>query len=485
MVNKRRTVITTDGEVDDMNSFIRYLLYSNDIDTAGIILTSSVYHYAGNGEDIEPYRWTGESWIPELIEEYAKIYPNLVKHADGYPEPEYLKSIYRVGNISAPGEMEQVTEGSRFLEELILDDDPRTLYIQTWGGTNTTARALKSIQERYQDTPDWSEIKKRIEEKLVIYIILDQDVTYSDYIAKNWDISVVNDKFNFWYFAYMWKMVSPELTSRLEATWNLKKIRNAHGPLLSKYALIGDGNFLNGELFEEQRGTDEYLEKNPQYQRYEFISEGDSPSYFYLLNNGLRNAEHPEYGGWGGRFKKANSSLYLNGAVDYNPYTKRFEAEYSLTRWFDDIQDDFAGRANWCLAESFEEVAHYPFVEKTELDINVSVGEKVALSIPAQDRNGLDLLYKSWCYFEASSYWQDIIDAHQVEHVSAEGLPLSIHSEEVEVDFHLDIVNQSSNVLVQIPADAKRGDTFHVITEVSNRTETPLKTYVRHILTVS
>lgn len=40
-----------------------------------------------------------------------------------------------------------MTEGSRFLEELILDDDPRTLYIQTWGGTNTTARALKSIQE--------------------------------------------------------------------------------------------------------------------------------------------------------------------------------------------------------------------------------------------------------------------------------------------------------------------------------------------------
>ena len=47
-----------------------------------------------------------------------------------------------------------MTEGSRFLEELILDDDPRTLYIQTWGGTNTTARALKSIQERYEGTAE-------------------------------------------------------------------------------------------------------------------------------------------------------------------------------------------------------------------------------------------------------------------------------------------------------------------------------------------
>ena len=48
-----------------------------------------------------------------------------------------------------------MTEGSRFLEELILDDDPRTLDIQTWGGTNTTARALKSIQERYEGTAEW------------------------------------------------------------------------------------------------------------------------------------------------------------------------------------------------------------------------------------------------------------------------------------------------------------------------------------------
>ncbi|MGN1183485.1 MAG: nucleoside hydrolase-like domain-containing protein, partial [Faecalibacillus sp.] len=38
---KARTVITTDGEVDDMNSVIRALLYSNDMDISGIVLTSS------------------------------------------------------------------------------------------------------------------------------------------------------------------------------------------------------------------------------------------------------------------------------------------------------------------------------------------------------------------------------------------------------------------------------------------------------------
>ena len=37
---KARTVITTDGEVDDRDSVLRALLYANDMDIAGIVLTS-------------------------------------------------------------------------------------------------------------------------------------------------------------------------------------------------------------------------------------------------------------------------------------------------------------------------------------------------------------------------------------------------------------------------------------------------------------
>jgi hypothetical protein len=33
----------------------------------------------------------------------------------------------------------------------------------------------------------------------------------------------------------------------------------------------------------------------------EFIMEGDTPSFLYLIPNGLGDAEHPEWGGWGGR----------------------------------------------------------------------------------------------------------------------------------------------------------------------------------------
>lgn len=301
---KSRTVITTDGEVDDMNSVIRALLYANEMDIAGIVLTSSTYHYAGDAEaGIEAFRWTGTEWLDNFLNAYEEVYPNLTVHAQGYPTPDYLKSVTHIGNITNVGEMEKVTDGSEFLKNLFLDDDPRTLYVQTWGGTNTTARALKSIEEEYKDTDQWEEIQQKINDKLVLYIILDQDDSYSNYIAVNWpDLKIINDRSNFWHFAYAWKNHTNEVNSRLQGEWNLENIKEGHGALLDYYALMGDGNVIEGELEEEQRGIDAYLENNPQYNRYDFISEGDSPSFLYLIDNGLRSMEDPSYGGWGGRF---------------------------------------------------------------------------------------------------------------------------------------------------------------------------------------
>lgn len=42
--DKTRTVVTTDMEQDDLASLIRYLLYTPDFDTQGIIYSSSRYH---------------------------------------------------------------------------------------------------------------------------------------------------------------------------------------------------------------------------------------------------------------------------------------------------------------------------------------------------------------------------------------------------------------------------------------------------------
>lgn len=143
---KARTVITTDGEVDDMDSMIRYFYYANEMKLEGIVITSSTYHYAGDTEKgIEPYRWTGTDWIYKMLDAYEKVQPNLSKHAEGFPTADSIRENTKIGNIKNVGEMEEVTEGSEFLKELFLNDDDSPLYVQTWGGTNTTARALKSI----------------------------------------------------------------------------------------------------------------------------------------------------------------------------------------------------------------------------------------------------------------------------------------------------------------------------------------------------
>ena len=48
--SKPRTIITTDGEVDDQDSFIRFLLYANEFKTEGLIYSSSEWHYKGDGK---------------------------------------------------------------------------------------------------------------------------------------------------------------------------------------------------------------------------------------------------------------------------------------------------------------------------------------------------------------------------------------------------------------------------------------------------
>lgn len=482
---KARTIITTDGEVDDMNSFLRYLLYSNEVDTEGIILTSSVYHYAGNSDKgIEPFRWTGETWIPEFIDSYGDVYNNLKVHDENYPTPEYLKSIYHIGNITNKGEMEEETEGSIFLENYLLNDkDERILYIQTWGGTNTTARALKSLEEKYSQQAIWETLKKRIEDKVVIYIILNQDETYSDYIAMNWNIKVVNDKFNFWHFAYLWKFVNKNLTTRLSSEWN-HDLKMNYSDFLNKYALMADGNILEGELAEEQRGDENYIKNNPEYKPFEFISEGDSPSFFYLFNNGLRNSEDPTFGGWGGRFKKENENLYTNDALDYNPFSMQYESEYTLTRWFDDIQDDFKVRASWTTTDNFDDATHYPIISVNgDLDRNVLAGEIVNISTSAKDSNGKKLYYKWWYYFEASTYSK--LELLESKYQDIEGFLIGQNAKFVNESKSIVKLEgeNTSDLICYIPEDIKHNETIHLILEVSNEGPNSLKSYKRIILT--
>ncbi|WP_462411431.1 DUF1593 domain-containing protein [Neobacillus sp. Marseille-QA0830] len=483
--SKARTVITTDGEVDDMNSMIRALLYSNEMDIKGIVLSSSVYHYAGDAEKgIEPFRWTGTEWLTNYLNAYKEAYPNLIKHAKGFPSAEYLRSVTKIGNISSPGEMEKVTDGSEFLKKLFLDKDDSDLYVQTWGGTNTTARALKSIQEEYENTPQWADIKKRVSDKLVIYIILNQDTSYESYIAQNWPgIRIINDRSNFWHFAYAWTSNPSQVNSRLQGAWNYENIQHGHGTLMDLYALMGDGKILAGELPNEQRGSEDYLNSHTQYNRYDFISEGDSPSFLYLVDNGLRSMENPSYGGWGGRFGEVNNNLSQNTVLDFDPYKNRYESEYSLMRWFDDMQDDFAARADWVTASKYKDANHNPTLSiKEGLDLKVKKGEKITLHAKGKDPDGDELMYKWWRYFEADTYEDSKVPPKETTS-SFLGLHRELADGEVTDSIPLE-GSDTNTVSFTVPKDAKSGDTIHIIAEVQDNGAHGLKHYQRVILTV-
>lgn len=476
-MEKPRTIVTTDGEIDDVDSFIRMLLYSNEFNIEGLIYSSSMWHYKGDGKGTKmisemdmtkkmygertDLRWAGTHWMQDLIDAYDKVYPKLSTNAKGFPDPSGLRSIIKVGNIDFEGEMERDTKGSDFIKAKLLDGNLQPIYLQVWGGTNTIARALKSIEDEYAGTPDWGKIYKKVCDKAIIYEILDQDATYRKYISINWkDIKVYYNSHQFWCLAYPWKQaVNEKLQPFLEGKFMGEKIINNHGPLMKMYYSYGDG--------QKQPGDDEHIHgditkiANTQwgsFHQYDFISEGDSPAFLHLIDVGLGNLENPEFGGWGGRLKqsKTNPNRWEDGeeVADYNPYSNKMDLAYPQIRWLEAIQNDFAARADWCVKD-YKDANHPPkiFVKNKQLQVKAGQKVKVVAAATDPDTNEVDLSF--WQYFEAGT---------SPEKVSIEP--------------------KGKQAIIQIPVTAKSGDTIHIIVEGTDDGTPALTRYQRVILTI-
>ena len=474
---KPRTIVTTDGEIDDIDSFIRMLLYANEFNLEGLIYSSSMWHYKGDGKgttmisememtkdmygEITDLRWPGTTWMDDLINAYAQVYPNLTQHDKSFPTPAYLKSLVKIGNIDFEGEMEVDTEGSNFIKDKLLDDDSTPLYLQVWGGTNTIARALKAIEDEYKNSSNWKEIKQKVIDKTIIYAILDQDATYRKYIAKQWpEIRIFYNSHQFWCFAYPWKSaVNESLHPYLEGKFMGENIINNHGPLTKMYYSYGDG--------QKQEGDDEHIHGDitkikdfqwGSFNQYDFISEGDSPAFLHLVDVGLDNLNHPEYGGWGGRLKQSATApnRWEDGedVADINPITQEKDLAYPQIRWLKTLQLDFAARADWCVS-SYDEANHAPEVSLLHGEkIMVSPNEKVNLKGVATDPDGDALLYNWWQYEEVDTY------------------PKKLQIKK----------GDSASLKVKVPKDLKTGETIHLILEVTDDTFPSMTRYKRVIL---
>jgi len=471
-----RTIVTTDGEVDDMDSFIRLLLYSNELEIEALVYSSSQWHYKGDGKgtlftsqmpmtariygERTELRWPGTTWIQELIEKYADVYENLMNHDEAYPSPDYLNSIIRIGNIDFEGDMKEDTEGSDLIKEILLDDQEGPVYVQIWGGTNTLARALKSIDDEYRGTDQWDHIYSKVSDKTFIYTILDQDATYTQYVAPNWpDIRVIYNAAQFWSFAYMWPRVVPENLKRyMEGEWFAENIKFNHGPLLENYYLWGDGQKIDGDP--EHTHGDLKVAEDRNRKQYDFISEGDSPSYFHLLDFGLRSMEDPTYGGLGGRFIRSeeNPRRWEDGRDigDLNPETGEIDPSYPQVRWIEVLQNDFAARADWCVLD-YEGANHAPVVTLEQAsNWMVKPGEELSLSVSAKDPDGDDLDFSWWQYLEAGSC-KTLLEI--------EG-------------------SDSPNASIIVPDTAVSGQTMHLILEVKDSGSPTLTRFARTIITV-
>lgn len=467
----KRTIITTDGEIDDVDTYIRMLLYSNEFKIEGLIYSSSMWHYKGDGKGTKfvsememtkkmygektSLRWPGTNWMDPLLNGYEKIYPNLKKHSAQYPTPSYLKSIVRIGNVDFEGEMDKVTPGSEMIMEKLLDNNDQDIFLQAWGGTNTIARALKSIEEKFSNTKQWESIKEKVSKKAIIYTILDQDATYKKYIAGHWPkIRVFYNSKQFWCMAYPWKIAVPKAFQKyFEGTFMGPNIIQNHGDLLKQYYSYGDGNHQEGDDENNHWNLKEFNEKNKSdFKLHDFISEGDSPAFLQLVDMGLDNIDHPNYGGWGGRFVATKENQYRfednEDAADLNPETGKMDRSFPQTRWLEAIQLDFAARANWCVS-SYKESNHAPSVSIIEgRHATASPNQTIRFNVATMDPDSNKVNVNAWSYDEAGS-------GHSV------------------------VTVKDKQVVVQIPSSAKKGEVYHVIVEGKDNGVPALTKYQR------
>lgn len=470
---KPRVIVTTDGEVDDQNSLRHMLLYANDLDIAGIVYSASQFHWQGdggtttlgdvnknnmnaedNGDELTEYRPQEMGWIEDLLtNEYAEDYNNLVQNDANYPTAEELLAVVKVGNVEFEGDVREATEGSDFIKNAILDDDNRPLYVESWGGFNTVARALLSIEEEYKDTDQWDAIYEKVCGKTVIQGN-GQDKTFEDYIVKTYpDLMVyASSSINYGYYASM--SAPADSNYMFHADWLTTNVKNNHGKMMEHYLLIGDGTHYEGELDRFQYGETTTID-GKEFDQYDWLGEGDSVHWITLVPVGLRGLENGNYGTWGGRISINGQSLSATGDYNEYDYTTGKEGSFSGKRWITAIMEDWAVRCDWAAGTG----NHAPVVSMEEKDFTVKKGETVNLNatVSDPDQNVLDC---NWIFYEEASAYGGTCEAVRV----------------------WDATKASTSFTV--PSDAEPGDYFNLILSVKDNADVPTSRYAQVIVTV-
>lgn len=373
-VDRVRILIETDagGDPDDEQSLVRFLLYANEWDIAGIIANRP---RTREGENRNPER-TGLGVVRRLVEAYGAVHPNLIRHDPRYPKPEDL--LARM----VPG-YDDTEAAVNLILSAVDDPDPRPLWYSDWGtdhgaSTNNLRRALDRVL-RERGPTGYAKFKSRLR--------LASADAFADHTVR------IEPPFPLW--VDTWR---PELDRRRWYHRFSQIVGPAGGFDIVRDCLTGHGPL--GALY--PTNTTHWLK------------EGDSLSFIHLIPTGLSDPADPTLGGWGGRLglnpNHPGKPYYWSSERDvWNGSTNR---DNTLARWAVAIQNDFKARLDWCV-QPWAKANHPPLVQlRGPSRMTVSSGTLVKLGVSASDpdRHALKLrweFYPESGTFRGSVFLQD------------------------------------------------------------------------------
>jgi len=140
-----------------------------------------------------------------------------------------------------------------------------------------------------------------------------------------------------------------------------------------------------------------------------YCMEGDTPSFLGLIANGLGWTESPAYGGWGGRYEwrtPESESHPIWTTPEVKDELKGMRSPgYSITRWREGYQLDFAGRMKWSVTPKYEDANHNPVAvlngDRTKGVVRIAAkrGDKVALSAEGSSDPDGDSIACEWSVY--------------------------------------------------------------------------------------
>lgn len=361
--------------------------------------------------------------------------------------------------MAAVGDDIPLSEGGELLLQRLTSDDTSPLWVLVWGGVNVLAQVLHRIRNR----PDAASLRS----KLRVYTISDQDDCGS-WIRQQWpDIFYICS-------VHGWNQYSC-------ATWT-----GISGP-------VDEGGP------DPSKVSKDWVKENIQvgplgavYPTPEFIIEGDTPTFLYIMQNGLNVPEEPSYGSWGGRYLPANVSEQgisnrghfcdaVDAVVGMNGNTFRTN-KATIWRWRNAYQDDFAARMQWTLTDDFTKVNHQPVISINQdvglapYYIEADAGSTITIDASGTyDPDGDNLSFKWFQYREPSAtqnyHGYEVSDLIIKEVQGSNGNKVDVTIAPPE----------KSCIVVREQTSLERGLLLHLILEVTD-SGTPALTSYRRVL---